>query len=359
LNFAKGRAGGRGRNRSAAFAGAALLIGLTLAAVPGCAGGGGGRVSPSVVAPTADTTTTETWEFDGRPGQLVRTKWYRLFTTARDTELVRQMPIFLERALDHYTTAMGPLPRPPMKLDTFLMGDRDEWVVLTKQVMGDDAGTYLRIQRGGFSSGGRGLFWTIGRHDTMAIAAHEGWHQYTQRTFRQELPAWLEEGVAVFMEGFVMDPASPDHPIFLGWANTERHDHLRRAAARRRLVPLEELLTASPQDLINRTTDGTLTYYAQVWALVHFLREGDEKMRRGLSAALADAASGRLRATVEMKTGSAHGRGPINGADVFRAYINPDLEAASRDYDAFITRIVRPGNRTRISRGEPPLMDQP
>lgn len=322
---------------------------LAAAVGAGCAARSPGtRASPAVVADAPVEAATEAWEFDGRPGQQVKTRWYRLFTTERDAELVRRMPVFLERALGHYTTALGPLPRPPMRLDTFLMGTRDEWVTLTRQVMGDQAATYLRIQRGGFSSGGRALLWTIGRHDTLAIAAHEGWHQYTQRTFRQDMPAWLEEGVAVFMEGFLPDPVAPEQPVFNGWANTERYDQLRRASYRRRLQPLEDVLTASPQDLINSTTDGTLTYYAQVWVLVHFLNE-NEQYRRGLSAAIADAAAGRLR--------GGRSRGMPNGADVFRAYINPDLAAAGREYDEFIAKVARSGNRAKISRGMSPLVD--
>jgi len=284
--------------------------------------------SPSVLgAPTV--LSSEPWSFAGQPGRLIRTGFYRLYTTETDPYLLERAPLFLESALAHYRTALAALPEPPLKLDTFLMGNRDQWATLTRQVMGEDAETYLLIQRGGFSSGGRALLWTIGRHDTLSIAAHEGWHQYTQRTFRQWLPTWMEEGVATYMEGFLSDPIDPLRPVFAGWANVERFDQLRAAAARGGLMPLEELIDANPQQLIALSTDDTLTYYAQVWALTHFLREAEGGVyRRGLELMLLDAAQGRL-GRVLSATGArqADPRSPLthHGPETFAAYFAVDV----------------------------------
>jgi hypothetical protein len=238
-----------------------------------------------------------------------------------------------------------------MKLDTFLMGDRPQWEALTRQLMASQAATYLRIQRGGFASGGRAILWSIGRHDTLAIAAHEGWHQYTQRTFRDELPPWLEEGVAVFMEGFLEDPADPSRPIFLGWANPERFDQLSRAAARGELADLDDLLAQDPRRLIAAGADGTLTYYAQLWALAHFLREGQAgKYRPALRALVADAAAGRLQAMIRARLG----RAARDGRDAFRVYIG-DPAALAPEFDAFVEFITRDGARDLIERGRSPI----
>jgi Protein of unknown function (DUF1570) len=325
---------------------------MAAACVGGCSGSGIApehRASPAVVA----AFEVEDWEYEGHAGKLIRTPSYRLFTTAPDVAMVDQMPRFLEAALERYTTGLGPLSRPALRLDTFLMGDRDQWASLTRQVMGREAATFLRIDRGGFASGGRALLWTIGRRDTFAIAAHEGWHQYTQRTFRESLPAWLEEGIAVFMEGFVEDPATPGRPLFLGWANLERFEQLRRASARGGLIPLTGLLEASPQDLLAGSTEGTLTYYAELWALTHFLREGDgDRSRRALGHVAADAQAGRLKATVRAA-------GQMGPAGVFRAYFDPDLAAADVRFRAFIAKVVAGGTPETIARGESPVAKSP
>lgn len=305
------------------------------------------RASPTVFGAAP---SVEGWEYAGQPGKLVRTHSYRLFTTETDPEIMEGLPRFLEAALDRYTSAFGPLPKPTMRLDTFLMADREQWATLTRQVMGSQAETYLRIQRGGFASGGRALIWTIGHRDTRAIIAHEGWHQYTQRAFKQDLPEWLEEGVAVYMEGFI-DGASG--PVFAGWANPERYGQLRRAAARGSLPPLPALLSASPQHLIEHSTEGTLTYYAQLWALMHFLNEGEGgRYQRGIGVALGDAASGRLDAVVKQRVGNKNAAG---GADVFRAYFGPDLGPTAEEYASFIARVVESGNSDAIAAGRSPL----
>ncbi len=339
----------------------ASAAGLLLA---GCAGSPSRPAEPAPATlsamPGATVLSVEPWSFHGREGQLIRTQWYRLYTTVDDPDLLDAMPAFLEAALDQYTSVLGPLPRPPLKLDTFLMASRPQWAALTQQVMGQSAGIYLQIQRGGFASGGRALLWSIGRHDTPAIAAHEGWHQYTQRTFGDRLPPWLEEGVATFMEGYHTSASDPAHPQFLPWANVERYDQLRTAAARGELLALDELLGASPQDLIGSDQRGTLTYYAQVWALTHFLNEGEDRRHaEALRRLLSDAAAGTLRNRVR-ETLRAHGvshralPGTI-GPAVFAAYFGEDLERAGDAYAAFVARVVAAGSRDRIVQGISPL----
>ncbi len=339
---------------------AALPLALLLGACTASQAPRSPEPSPAVVSPRATSAvlSVEPWEFNGRAGRLIRTPWYRLFTTESNPMMLDTMPEFLEEALEHYTTSLGPLPRPEMKLDTFLMATRPQWAALTEQVMGASARTYLRIERGGFAAGGRALLWSIGPRDTLAIAAHEGWHQYTQRTFKEWLPPWIEEGIATYMEGFVPDPRDARRPIFSGWANVERFDQLRAAAGRKDLMPLVELLRVSPQRLIDTSTDRTLTYYAQVWALVHFLREGEGgRYRSALATLAADAAHGRMERALVLKYGEAIARRVVLtrvGAPVFAAYFGDDLAAISEEYDRFVERVID-GSRERVLAGRSPI----
>jgi hypothetical protein len=124
---------------------------------------------------------------------------------------------------------------------------------MTRSLAGDQAETYLRIPRGGFALRGKGVYYDIGPRDTLSIAAHEGWHQYTQATFRHPLPLWLEEGIAAYFEGFRWDRTDRTLPVFLPWSNPQRFDTLREAVAADTLMPLRELLVSRPQDLLERT----------------------------------------------------------------------------------------------------------
>lgn len=332
-------------------------------------------LSPPVTASTA-IVSTEPWTFESAEGRLIRTRHYRLFTTETDPHLRDALPVFLERAFNHYTTAITPLPTPDLKLDTFLMADRAQWQALTRHIMGIHAGPYLRIQRGGFASGGRALLFTIGHRDTLAIAAHEGWHQYTQRTFKHELPVWLEEGLAAYMEGFIPDPSDIHLPLFRPWANPERFEQLAGAATSGRLIPLSRLLDISPASLLASDTDLALTYYAQTWALVHFLVDlhaidtglptstpATRAIDRGLPSSmpltriLQDAAAGNLRQAIDRR----HGPGASQllarerrGGEAFTTYFTPDLSTAEHAYAAYVQAIVR-GSKDRILAGQRPF----
>ncbi|MEM8836369.1 MAG: DUF1570 domain-containing protein [Planctomycetota bacterium] len=308
------------------------------------------------VVATPEVLSVEDWNFAQFPGQVIRTRHFRVFTTESDTVLRDRLASFSEYALAHYRTAITPLPLPRTRLDTYLMDSRTQWETVTKRLMGQQAEQLVGIQRGGFAARGVGVYYDLGLYDTMAIAAHEGWHQYTQRAFKEQLPVYLEEGIAAYMEGHRW---SHSLPRFKAWANTERFDQLRLAHSKGELAPLSELLQSRPQDYLGETSDRILTFYAQLWALVHFLQEGDEGAHRAsLALLLRDAASGNLGKVMSDAYGERAARLALagrTGDEVFRLYFGEDLEALAASYEAFIGRVVSTGSREAIAAGRSPL----
>ena len=301
--------------------------------------------APSVQTPAytySPVLSTEPWTFAGRDGAIIRTQHYRVFTTSERTIIRRVLPGFLEASLVQYRTSLGDLPPPPVKLDTYLMDTRPEWASLTRALMQDRADVYLQIERGGFAAQGRGVYRDLGAlTDTLNLAAHEGWQQYTQLTFKSRLPVYLEEGIATYMEGFRFDPSRPDVPIFMPWANTERYDQLRRAASAGRLLSLDAIMTTPPQELIATDQEMALTWYAEVWALVHFLNEGESGLyTNALHSILADASKGTSRTSIPLPLGS---------------YIDTPADELNKQFQAFIERITAPGARNKIVAGRSPL----
>lgn len=354
---------------------------LVCAAVPlvaGCSAGTPGYTAPPRAkddaalgllppgAPTASVEqieSVEAWSYNNTPGRLIRTPHYRVFTTQADTVLNGRVPMFLEAALTQYRTgitgAEHPLPEPDLKMDTFILRSRGDWALLTREMTGPMAPLYLRIPRGGFAFQGKALLFDIGSRDTLSIAAHEGWHQYTQRSFVQGLPVWLEEGVATYMEGHRWGGRSGGDVAFLPWSNIERFDQLRRSHAQGELLSLEKLLESTPQDILGSgTSQQALVYYAQVWALTHFLNEGaGGRYAAGLQAVLTDAAQGTMDRRL-MSTLGPQGARVLSlrrGPGVFVAYFNANLAEASKEYDAFISRLVSPGARGPVVEGRSPL----
>ncbi len=342
--------------------------------LPSCAPDtNGGTASPGAVATEATRpieqavvlkVTQEAWTFDETPGKLYHTPSYSIYTTLPGGMLVDRAPLFLEHALANYTSAIAGLPKPTRTMETYLLSTKPQWQKLTRQLLGNEAEPFLRIERGGFSHRGRGVFFDIGPRDTFVIAAHEGWHQYVQTTFRDTLPVWLDEGVATVMEGFKWDRTDVTTPNFMPWANLERWQTLQWASQRGQLMPLKTLLRTTPQELITDPANGggdwaPLTYYAQVWALVQFLREAEGgKYALGLREMLSDAAGGRMGRRVESELGRASAdafRLRRDGAVVFAAYVGQDLPALEAEYTVFVTRVAARGNRPKIAAGKSPL----
>jgi hypothetical protein len=319
---------------------------------------------PPVASTDAAVRSVEPWVYDHNAGKIIRTTHYRIYTTESKPMIVDRLPGFLEAALAHYRTAFtspDELPVPPLKLDTFVMGTRPQWQRLTRELMGEQADIYLRIPRGGYAQGGRAVLYDIGGGDTMSIASHEGWHQYTQRTFADGLPIWLEEGIATYMEGHRWGPGGV---TFLPWANTERYDQLRTAAGANALMPLEKVLNSSPSGLLGGGVgEDPLVFYAQVWALVHFLHEAEGGAYRGaLREIVRDASAGRLYQRVAEVRGGAEGARIAraaamsrSGSELLLVYCNADVLTLSRQYDAFVAQLVAPGSRTAIVAGRSPI----
>jgi hypothetical protein len=324
------------------------------------------NANPGVIGERPEITfTREDWTFDaeadqpGTLGQLLVSPSYRIYTTMQWPQYVDSLPKFFEAALDHYVSAITPLPRPSRPLDTYVMANRPQWARLTQRVMRDEADVYLRIQRGGFTANGRAILYFIGPYDTLAISAHESWHQYTQTTFRNQLPVWMEEGLACYMEGFRWNRRMQNTPKFMPWANVERFEALRKTVREGRLVPLRRLTTQTPQELMGGDPNDALAFYAQTWALIHFLNEGEGGRYRGaLVAILADAVQGRIMTTIQRKLG---GRAANTfafqrrGTELLAAYVNSDLIRLEAEYEAFVTSLVRITARDRIVQGISPF----
>jgi hypothetical protein len=298
------------------------------------------------------------WEYAGAQGKVITTPNFRIYTTETDTTLLQRTPEFLEIALDHYTRALVTLPRPNARMDTFLLDTRAQWQRMTLQILGARGQSISRVGRGGFAHGGKGVFFDIGLFDTLAIASHEGWHQYTQSVFRERMPSWAEESVATYMEGHRWAGATP---VFLPWANVERFDHLRDAHARGDLLPLRVMLASTPEGLLTPVNDNLLTFYAQGWALIHFLSEYDgQASSDGLRAMLIDAQAGRLSAAVNARLSDreflarAVRDRSLAGEAVFRAYFGDDVDAVDERFRVFVSRLVAPSSRDRIVQGEAP-----
>ena len=292
----------------------------------------------------------DVWDNPYGPGLVISTRNYRLYTTHLEPLVLRQIPSFLESAFRAYQSQ---LPRPLQNTEPFivyLFGTRDQWEAYTRDTAGADAQVYLKIEAGGHVANAVCVAYDIGRRQTLSILGHEGWHQFNQRLFVYRLPSWLDEGIATLFETcrfergqFVFDPAS----------NLMRLGSLKHTLQTGRMIPLDQLLLLNPGQVLNGYNgdpDGATAYYAQVYALVRFLREDGHGLR--------------LRHYHAMLLGAAHGNWPLDAAllnvaadrrialtvgwnmrtsrELFDHYFDEDLRSLNVEYLAFCQKITYP-----------------
>lgn len=315
------------------------------------------QASATSAARTSVVLARDSWEFGSAKGEALTTKSFRIYTTA-NPGLNARLPAFLEASLIHNRTALGDLPAPVDRMETFVLANRSEWSRCVQMIWAEKAEPYLTIQRGAVTAGGKSVLYDIGPRDTLVLAAHEGWHQFAQSTFKEQLPTWLDEGIAVYMEGFRSE-AGTDRFVFLPWANTERFDRLREAHAAGALMSLREVMSSTPTRQISTGGGDALTWYAQSWALIHWLNEGDNgSMHAGLLQIVADASNGMILKRVEDKLGpkaAVFVRQKRPGPEIWQTYFGTDSDLANDSYQAFISRVVATGSRDRVIAGRSPL----
>ena len=348
-----------------------ILMALILACAAGCSS------APSV--PTASSTTTSEvhptaiadsisknvvegpWSDGGDHGVVVRTPHYNLNLALRDQSFRDRLPDFMETCFVAYSSALGPIAIPDGPLEMYVFGERALWEKWTRAKLGRDAEIYIGLGKGGYTSDSVSVLYDIGRFDTQTIAAHEGWHQFSQQTLQHPLPTWMEEGIACYMEGTRLSRDSGPS-TFRPWRNFERWSELREAVRSDDLIPLGELLDGTPQEFLQDGKNSLLTYYAQVWALVQFLQDGEGgKYSANFSKLIQDSASGKLAGRLAAskaivgKKGRERAVQLRTGNAVILEYFNPDFATFTEEFNTFVKAITARGAGDRIFRGEFPL----
>jgi len=212
------------------------------------------------------------WADQGLEGREYTTPHYRLVSTLRDRSFEAGLPAFLEAMYGEYAKTMPPTAANPNRRQLFVFGCRSDWQRFVQRRYPARYHVYSLIRSGGFTEDGTAVVFFTDRASTLATLAHEGWHLYQAPEVTAAMPAWLNEALASYFES--VDCSGPN-PVCTPMRNTFRINHLREAVQHNRLLPLRVLLNADAGQ-IHRQDNSALsqTYYAQLWALVTFLRHG-------------------------------------------------------------------------------------
>jgi hypothetical protein len=287
------------------------------------------------------TVTRQAWNFRGVEGVAITTDHFDLYTTVNDPQMQDFLPAFLEATYQQYDSLLPPVPGSGERLKTYLFAAKHEWLDFTRHRYPSRYDTYSRIQVGGYAAEATCVVqYIMPRTYTLSVISHEGLHQYVAAHFEERIPAWLNEGLATYCEGFDI---VRDRPIFTPEQNSVRRNALRAILASEGLMPLRDLLgTDAGRVIVNSQGRQTQAYYAQAWALVIYLRHGAKgRYADRFEAMLADVASGQLGTRAQATRIAAPEPAKVTfGEAVFRAYITEDLDAFEADLREYMVKLV-------------------
>ncbi len=112
------------------------------------------------------------------------------------------------------------------------------------------------------------------KEDTFSVIFHEYTHFLIDNSLgRSSIPPWFNEGIAEYYERFLIEN---DQKVTLGGLN-ENHLLLLQ---RNKFIPFESFFAVDYYSLHRQTRQSAQLFYAQSWALLHFLLQGNDGARK-------------------------------------------------------------------------------
>jgi hypothetical protein len=301
----------------------------------------GGCASSKRTTPVLEHVPFEivAWEDQGYGGRQITTEHYEIYTTLDDDVLLEAIPQAVETAYVFYRQLVPTAREPGERMKVYLFARRGEWADFTRRFAGPRAKTLLKVRRGGYSERGVSVAEYVSHSVTFPLLAHEGFHQYLHHCVNRRVPAWLNEGLAVLCEGQRWGNVGLKE--FDPWYNPSRRNTLAEALLRNELFPLEDLLRINAGHVVGGSSRKVNAYYGQVWALMLFLREGQEgKYAEGFARLLSALGSQDLQPYARAAHVGSSGRRYDFGRDLFCNFITDDLDTFQREYTAFMRQKI-------------------
>jgi hypothetical protein len=256
----------------------------------GCQATGGDSPRTWEGPTSAQAVKTQPWQYRDVAGKTLVTPHYLIHTTIDDEQFLDRLPQVMEGALEQYRQLAPDVKMSEQPMECFLFSRRPEWAMFTREHTGMDAKVYLQINRGGYTIHDWFVAYFIGDSGTYSVSAHEGWHQYVARNFKNRLPPFLEEGCATQFENIHWDGDLPRWNLHY---NANRAQRLRQAIDGKYLWPLDKLITMHAGDVVGLGGEKIEAFYAQNWAFVRFAWDAENgKYRPAFQKMLTETANG-------------------------------------------------------------------
>lgn len=313
----------------------AILI-LCLGMV-GCAHDAGNSSGSSASDAALPPVDVQPWTYDGKPANQVQTSHYVIYTTIFDRDLLERVGHVMEGAYAEYNRFAPCSPHSDEPMTCYLFLTRDQWAQFTRHYTGSDASIYLHINRGGYTVHDWYVAYFMGDSGTFSVAAHEGFHQYAARNFKNRIPPFLEEGISCMFEDVRWNGKSPYWTLDV---NHGRLSSLRTAIEQKQLFSLNQLAMTHAGQIVNGPPGRIAAFYGQSWAFARFAWDAEDgKYRQGLQQMLSDAAAGKLFAATPSRPG-AFSWDPKSAPLQLEHYFGEDIATLDHHFRAYMSGLV-------------------
>lgn len=186
----------------------------------------------------------------------------------------------------------------------------------------------------GVFTGGEDLNYISVNAEQDSDAYNVIFHEYVHHELRNaygDVPAWFNEGIAQVYESFSM---RGNDAAVLGAPSARILELLQGSRA---LLPIEELIAVTNGSTRYNQGDERTLFYAQSWALAHYLTFGP-RARSGQMAAFLSALSR-----------------DVDGRTAFTAAFGPDFQTLERELRAYVHGLTFSSLRLEFDRGVEPV----
>jgi hypothetical protein len=254
-----------------------------------------------------------------------------LVHTDLEQSLAEEMAQRLNAMYDEYARRLAQFTaaNSDEKFEVYLFAKRDDYMRLTQNRFPNTGGIFMS---------GRNLLAAYlegqGRDGLRRAIQHEAFHQFAFTAISQEMPIWLNEGMAQYFEEGIWTGAG----FTFGQVPPRRLRQLQHDVGKKQLVPFRTMLAMTDEQWTkNLTTDAArgATQYNQAWAMTHFL----------IHAANGDSAYRPL--LIKMLRRLHEGQG---GSEAFVQSFSPNIEGFQDRFDEFAAGLEATPEATLIER---------
>ena len=252
----------------------ALLLSLCMEASLFAQGRGSAPAAPSGLMPASWWNKTTM-----RSGKASPSRYYAIRSDLPEAD-TREIAKGLDLMYVEYQKRLAGLEaRGPGQLNVFIFSRRQDYLDTLRTQFGVDAtgsgGMFFISPRG---AGLAFFVQGVPRTHVHHVIQHEGFHQVAYTRFANDLPPWVNEGMAEFFgEAVVIG-----NEVVIGQSSARTLNAVKAAIEAGTTIPFLEMVTMTPEGWNGRVQSGSAALqYQQAWSMVHFLVYGEGGRYRG------------------------------------------------------------------------------